>query len=151
MLNKIISPKTIQNKKRVGRGYGSKKGGHTTGRGQKGQKSRSGYSVPRPGFEGGAMPLARRIPKLPGFSRGFKVAKIKSIRLNLELLAEKFEDGADVTIESLKKVGLLKDFSKTVDLKILGKVKLTKKINVKGIKISEGAKASIEKAGGKVE
>jgi large subunit ribosomal protein L15 len=87
MLNTLEKLKT-KSKKRVGRGYGSMKGGHTAGRGQKGQKSRSGYTQPRPGFEGGQMPLSRRLPKFRGFTRGYFQSKSTNHAINAAKIAE---------------------------------------------------------------
>jgi large subunit ribosomal protein L15 len=87
MLNALEKIKT-KSKKRVGRGYGSMRGGHTSGRGQKGQKSRSGYTQPRPGFEGGQMPLSRRLPKYRGFTRGYFQSRSTNHAINAAKLAQ---------------------------------------------------------------
>ena len=128
--------------KRVGRGIGSGTG-KTSGKGHKGQNARSGGGV-RPGFEGGQMPLYRRLPK-----RGFKNIFAKQyVTVNVEAL-EKLEDGTEVTAQVLKDKGII---SKTLDgVKILGRGELTKKLNVKVAKFTESAKEKIEKAGGKAE
>ena len=128
--------------KRVGRGIGSGNG-KTSGKGHKGQKARSGGGV-RPGFEGGQMPLYRRLPK-----RGFTNIFAKQyVTINVEVL-EKFENGAEVTAETLKEAGII---SKTLDgVKILGRGELTKSLNVKVANYSASAKEKIEKAGGKAE
>ena len=128
--------------KRVGRGIGSGTG-KTSGKGHKGQNARSGGGV-RPGFEGGQMPLYRRLPK-----RGFKNIFAKQyVTVNVEAL-EKLEDGTEVTAQVLKDKGII---SKTLDgVKILGRGELTKKLNVKVAKYTESAKEKIEKAGGKAE
>ena len=130
-------------KKRLGRGVGSGLG-KTSGKGHKGQNARSGGGV-RPGFEGGQLPLFRRLPK-----RGFSNAKFKTVYavINLSDL-NKFEDGAIVTPEILKEMGILKNQLNGV--KILGNGKLEKKLTVKAHKFSESAKESIEKMGGKAE
>ncbi len=135
--------KAFKTRKRVGRGPGSGLG-KTSGRGQKGQNARSGGGV-RPGFEGGQLPLFRRLPK-----RGFSNAKFKTVYavINLSDL-NKFEDGAIVTPEILKEMGILKNQLNGV--KILGNGKLEKKLTVKAHKFSESAKESIEKMGGKAE
>ena len=127
---------------RRGRGHGSGNG-KTAGRGQKGQKSRSGGKV-RVGFEGGQMPLYRRLPK-----RGFKNRNSKEIiAINVDVL-NRFEDGAEVTVESLLATSAI---SKAGDgVKILGNGELTKKLTVKVNAVSETAKAKIEAAGGTVE
>ncbi len=128
--------------KRVGRGHGSG-WGKTAGKGHKGQKARSGGSI-RPGFEGGQMPLQRRIPK-----RGFNNIFAKNIiAVNVAAL-EVFEDGAEVTAETLAEKGIVK---KACDgIKILGNGSLTKKLTVKVNAFSESAKQKIEAAGGKAE
>lgn len=135
--------KAFKIRKRVGRGPGSGLG-KTSGRGQKGQNARSGGGV-RPGFEGGQLPLFRRLPK-----RGFSNAKFKTVYavINLSDL-NKFEDGAIVTPEILKEMGILKNQLNGV--KVLGNGKLEKKLTVKAHKFSESAKESIEKMGGKAE
>ena len=129
-------------RKRVGRGIGSGTG-KTSGKGHKGQNARSGGGV-RPGFEGGQMPLYRRLPK-----RGFNNIFAKHyVSINVEEL-NKFEDGAEVTNEALIEKGIIK---KALDgVKILGRGELTKKLNVKVAKYSESAKEKIEKAAGKAE
>ncbi|MBN1331301.1 50S ribosomal protein L15 [Candidatus Dojkabacteria bacterium] len=147
MLEKLNKIKT-KSRKRVGRGYGSGKGGHTVGRGQKGQKSRAGYKKPRPDFEGGSMPLSRRIPKLKGFSRG-EFVKAKKILLGLDDL-QKFE-GDVVSPETLEKSGLISSKSQNLDIKIVANGELKKKLTIKGIDTSKTARAAIEKAGGKIE
>ena len=126
---------------RRGRGHGSGNG-KTAGKGHKGQKARSGGT--RPGFEGGQMPLARRLPK-----RGFNnIFATKYAEVNLSDL-EKFEDGAVVDAEALVAAGVLK---KTLDgVKILGNGALSKKLTVKAAKFSASAKEKIEQAGGKAE
>ncbi len=128
--------------KRVGRGIGSGTG-KTSGKGHKGQNARSGGGV-RPGFEGGQMPLYRRLPK-----RGFTNIFAKQyVTINVEVL-EKFENGQEVTAETLKEAGII---SKTLDgVKILGRGELTKSLNVKVANYTASAKEKIEKAGGKAE
>ena len=126
---------------RRGRGHASGNG-KTAGKGHKGQKARSG--APRPGFEGGQMPLYRRIPK-----RGFTNINSKEIiGINVSAL-EVFENGAEVTVEALMKQGIVKNPKDGV--KILGNGELTKKLNVKVNAFSEGAKQKIEALGGTVE
>lgn len=129
--------------KRIGRGAGSGQG-KTAGKGHKGQKARSGYSR-RPGFEGGQMPLQRRIPK-----RGFNnIFATEYATVNVSALNDRFDDGATVDAESLVACGLVK---KTLDgIKVLGKGEITKALTVKVNAVSESAKAKIEAAGGKVE
>ena len=128
--------------KRLGRGQGSGQG-KTAGKGHKGQNARSGGGVAI-GFEGGQTPLYKRIPK-----RGFTNFTRKEYAIvNIEQL-NKFEDGAIVSIETLKAAGLIK---KSLDgLKVLGNGTLEKKLTVKCSKVSESAKEAIEKAGGSVE
>lgn len=126
---------------RKGRGHGSGNG-KTAGYGHKGQKARSG--APRPGFEGGQMPLYRRIPK-----RGFTNRNtLEIVGINLSAL-ERFEDGAEVSVETLIETGIVKNPKDGV--KILGNGELTKKLNVKANAFSEGAKAKIEALGGTCE
>ena len=126
---------------RRGRGHGSGNG-KTAGKGHKGQKARSG--APRPGFEGGQMPLYRRIPK-----RGFTCRNSKEIvGINLSYL-ERFEDGATVTVESLVEAGIVKNTRDGV--KILGNGELTKKLNVQANAFSASAKEKIEALGGTAE
>ena len=128
--------------KRIGRGHGSG-WGKTAGKGHKGQKARSGGSI-RPGFEGGQMPLQRRIPK-----RGFNnIFAKKIVAINVSAL-EAFEDGAEVTTAALIEKGIV---SEAYDgIKILGNGTLTKKLNVKVAAYSGSAKQKIEAAGGKAE
>jgi large subunit ribosomal protein L15 len=126
---------------RRGRGHGSGNG-KTAGKGHKGQKARSGAT--RPGFEGGQMPLYRRIPK-----RGFTNRNSKEIvGINVDVL-ERFENGTIVTVETLIESGIVKNPRDGV--KILGNGELTKKLTVQVNACSEGAKAKIEAAGGNVE
>jgi large subunit ribosomal protein L15 len=126
---------------RRGRGHGSGNG-KTAGKGHKGQLARSGHK--KPGFEGGQMPLYRRLPK-----RGFKCRSSKDIvAINVDIL-NRFEDGTEVTPEMLLETGTI---SKMGDgIKILGNGDLTKKLNVKVNAVSETAKKKIEEAGGSVE
>ena len=126
---------------RRGRGHGSGNG-KTAGKGHKGQKARSG--APRVGFEGGQMPLYRRLPK-----RGFKNRNRLEIEaINLSAL-EVFDNDAEVTVEALLEKGIIKDAHDGV--KILGNGELTKKLNVKVNAYSASAKAKIEELGGKAE
>jgi large subunit ribosomal protein L15 len=127
-----------KNRMRVGRGIGSGKG-KTAGRGVKGQKARTGVSIK--GFEGGQMPLHRRLPKR-GFTNIFK--KEHGI-VNLSDL-ERFENGAVVDDAALRHAGLIK--GKHDGVKVLGNGKLTKKLTVRAAKFSETAKKQIEAAGG---
>ena len=126
---------------RRGRGHGSGNG-KTAGKGHKGQKARSG--APRPGFEGGQMPLYRRIPK-----RGFKNRNsLEIVTVNVSELS-RFRAGSTVDAEALKKAGLIKDACDGI--KILGYGELSKKLNVKVNAYSASAKEKIEAAGGSAE
>ncbi|MDO4567790.1 MAG: 50S ribosomal protein L15 [Clostridia bacterium] len=129
--------------KRVGRGSGSGLG-KTSGKGHKGQKARSGSK--KNGFEGGQMPLARRIPKR-GFSNA-RFAKVYTV-INISEL-ERFENGTEITAELLKAMGVISKIEKD-GLKVLGRGELTKRLDVKAAKVSETARKAIEAAGGTVE
>ncbi|MCQ2549049.1 MAG: 50S ribosomal protein L15 [Lachnospiraceae bacterium] len=126
---------------RRGRGHGSGNG-KTAGKGHKGQKARSG--APRPGFEGGQMPLYRRIPK-----RGFTNRNSKEIVAINVCELERFENGTEVTVETLLETGVIKNPRDGV--KILGNGELTKKLNVKVNAFSASAKEKIEALGGTAE
>ena len=132
-----------QNASRVGRGMGSGSG-KTAGRGHKGQKARAGRGL-QVGFEGGQMPLQRRLPK-----RGFVNIFGKEFAIvNVAALEERFEEGAVIDIDALKSAGLV---NKTLDgVKVLAHGELTKKFTVKVNAYSDAAKAKIEAAGGKAE
>ena len=137
-LNSISNEGTVKTRKRVGRGIGSGTG-KTAGRGHKGQKSRSGGNI-RMGFEGGQMPLQMRLPKF-GFSsrvnNNFKEVNVKNI------------NGMDiVSLETLKENKLISKSVKKV--KIFGDTPIDSKITVEGIKVTKGARNSIENAGGKI-
>jgi large subunit ribosomal protein L15 len=136
------APGSVKDVKRIGRGHGSGQG-KTAGKGHKGQKARSGGGV-RPGFEGGQMPMTRRIPK-----RGFNnIFATKYSVVNVSDL-DQFVDGTVVDADLLKASGLIK---KTNDgVKILGNGELTKNLTVKAAAFSASAKEKIEKAGGKAE
>ena len=126
---------------RRGRGHASGNG-KTAGKGHKGQKARSGAT--RPGFEGGQMPLYRRIPK-----RGFtNINRKEIVGINVSAL-ERFESGSTVSVETMMESGLIKNPQDGV--KILGNGELTKKLNVKANAFSEGAKSKIEAVGGTCE
>ncbi|HHU54441.1 MAG TPA: 50S ribosomal protein L15 [Mollicutes bacterium] len=141
--NLYPNPGSTKTSKRVGRGPGSGLG-KTSGRGEKGQNARSGGGV-RPGFEGGQTPLFQRIPK-----RGFSNAPFKTVYavINLSDL-NKFEDGAVITPELLKEMGLVKQ--QMDGIKVLGNGILEKKLHVRAHKFSNTALAKIEKLGGKAE
>jgi large subunit ribosomal protein L15 len=136
------APGSTQESFRKGRGAGSGNG-KTSGKGHKGQKARSGGGV-RPGFEGGQMPLQRRIPK-----RGFNnIFASEYVAINIDVL-NRFEDGAVVDAEAISKAGIVKN---TRDgIKILGRGELTKKLTVVAAAFSATAKEKIEAAGGKAE
>ena len=140
-LNNIKAPKgATHKKKRVGRGPGSGLG-KTSGRGHKGQKSRSGYSA-KTGFEGGQMPLHRRLPK-----RGFtNIFKKQWIEISLAKLEASFEAGDEITPEILHKRGLIKKAKH--DLVILGNGDLSKSLNISAHRFTKAAREKIEKAGG---
>jgi large subunit ribosomal protein L15 len=139
------NPGSVRNKKRLGRGHGS--GLHkTSGKGQKGQKARTGHhGIPKPGFEGGQTAMARRIPK-----RGFTNARFRKdiFAVNLGDLAERFDSGT-VDIDALKEKGLVPRRATLV--KVLGDGEFAKKLTVVAHYFSASAKQMVEKAGGKVE
>ncbi len=136
------APGSVKDAKRKGRGHATGNG-KTAGRGHKGQKARSGGGV-RPGFEGGQMPLYRRLPK-----RGFvNIFAKKYVSINVSQL-EKFEDGTEVTPALLKESGVI---SKICDgVVVLGRGELTKKLTVKAARFSESATKKITAVGGKYE
>jgi large subunit ribosomal protein L15 len=144
-LNNLKAPAgATHKKKRVGRGPGSGLG-KTAGRGNKGQKSRSGYSRKR-GFEGGQMPLHRRLPK-----RGFtNIFKREWAEVNLADLADRFEADASVTPEALVASGLVRK-SKQGAVVILGRGELAHALKVSAHRVSDAARQKIEAAGGSVE
>jgi large subunit ribosomal protein L15 len=130
-----------KNRKKVGRGPGSGMG-KTSTRGHKGLKARSGGNV-RPGFEGGQMPIYRRLPK-----RGFyNIFKKNNAVLNVRDL-DRFEDGTAIDIETLKEVGIVK--GRVDGVKILGAGEVTKKFSLKNILVSKSAREKIETAGGSI-
>jgi large subunit ribosomal protein L15 len=132
--------------KRVGRGTGSGKGGHTVGRGSKGQKARSG-NKPWQGFEGGQVPLYKRIPKKAGFSRSYAPL---TVTVNLGKFSV-FDDGQEVTPISLIEKGIIKASSKkSFDVKILSTGSLDKKLTFNGFSYSAKAVELIEKSGSKI-
>jgi large subunit ribosomal protein L15 len=136
------APGSRKKSKRVGRGPGSGMG-KTSTRGHKGLKARSGGSV-RPGFEGGQMPIYRRLPK-----RGFtNIFKAKYAILNIQDL-ERFDDGATIDVEALRQVGLVK--GKVDGAKLLGTGDTQKKFALKNILVSKTAKEKIESVGGSIE
>src|SRR5690348_4072968 len=134
------APGSRKRRQRIGRGTGSGRG-KTSGRGQKGQNARSeGFRL---GFEGGQMPLAQRLPKLPGFKNPFK--KIYAV-VNVSKLS-RFQDGAKVDAEALLRAGLVKAGDK---IKILGAGRMKRRLTVEADAISNSAREAIEKAGGSV-
>ncbi len=140
--NLTNTPGSRERRKRVGRGCGSGMG-KTSTRGHKGQNARKGHKQ-KLGFEGGQMPLVRRLPK-----RGFNNARFnaKALGVNLADLEKKFESGAEITVESLAKAGFTDN--KRPKVKILATGEITKKFTVK-VPCSEAAKAKIEAVGGTV-
>lgn len=131
-------------RKRVGRGPASGTG-KTAGRGLNGQKSRSGGGKGA-GFEGGQTPLARRLPKLPGFRN---INRVEYLPVNVSRIEKYYEDGEVVDGDSLAAKGIIKNPNSLV--KVLGDGEITKAVTVKVDKVSASAKAKIEAAGGKVE
>lgn len=137
------APGSKTTRRRVGRGIGSGLG-KTAGKGHKGQNARSGGGV-RPGFEGGQMPLFRRIPK-----RGFNNRNSKTYtEVTIAMLEERFETGAEVTAETLLELGVIKKVNDGIV--ILGNGELTKKLTVKASRVTKTAEEKIKAAGGKVE
>ena len=136
------APGSVREVKRIGRGHGSGQG-KTAGKGHKGQKARAGRGM-RPGFEGGQMPLQRRVPK-----RGFvNIFATRYAAINVSAL-EAVDNGAVVDLEAMQAAGIVK---KAYDgVKVLGNGSLTKNVTVKAAAFSESAKAKIEAAGGKAE
>ena len=134
---------STKERKRIGRGAGSGQG-KTAGKGHKGQKARAGRGM-RPGFEGGQMPLQRRVPK-----RGFNnIFRTEMAIVNVAALEANYDAGSVVTIDSLIEKGLVK---KVLDgVKVLGYGELSKALTVQANAISESAKQKIEAAGGKIE
>lgn len=131
--------------KRLGRGYGSGVGGHTVGRGVKGQKSRSGHKS-LVAFEGGNVPFYRRMPKYAGFK---SMSLTKTQVININTLSENFKSGDKVTKESLVEKGLIS--KKSNEIKILAEGEIEKKLEIEGLKISSTAKEKVVKAGGTVK
>ena len=129
-------------RKRIGRGVGSGLG-KTSGKGHKGQNARSGGGV-RPGFEGGQMPLFRRIPK-----RGFKNINSKEYTEVTLAMLENLDNGTEVTVDSLLETGIIKKANDGIV--VLGNGELTKKLTVKAARVTKNAEAKIVAAGGKVE
>jgi large subunit ribosomal protein L15 len=138
------NPGATKTKKRLGRGRGSGTG-KTSGKGVKGQKARPGHHGARFAFEGGQMPMPRRIPK-----RGFKNPnRVEAFPINVATLDKLFDSGATVDIEALRAKGLVPKLVETI--KILGEGELTKKLTIKAHRASETAKSKIAAAGGSIE
>ena len=143
-LNELSNPNARTSKKRLGRGIGSGLG-KTSGKGHKGQWARSGGGV-RPGFEGGQMPLTRRIPK-----RGFtNIYKKEFTVINVGKLNELFEAGDVVTAQSIVEKGYISQIA-PYGLKVLGGGEINKALTVQAAQFSDSAKAAIEACGGKAE
>ena len=138
------APGSTKGRKRVGRGHGSGHG-KTSGRGHNGQKSRAGGAKAN-GFEGGQNPLARRLPKLPGFTN---INHVEYVPVNVGRLDALFSDGDVVDADTLVAKGVIKKADALV--KVLGGGELTKKLTVKVDKVSVSAASKIEAAGGRVE
>lgn len=138
------NPGSTRDKKRLGRGRGSGKG-KTSGKGVKGQKASAGHHGARLAFEGGQMPMPRRVPK-----RGFKNPnRIEAFPINVSLLNELFDAGATVDLETLRAKGVVPKLANHI--KILGEGDLSKKLSIKAHGASAMAREKIEKAGGSVE
>ena len=135
---------TTKSKKRLGRGYASGKGGHTTNSGMKGQKSRVGAKIPL-WFEGGQLPITRKFPFIRGKGR------FKSVKSTAEITFEDINkfDFDVISLKTLKANKIIHPSFK--DAKIIKKGKLNKKVTVKGLRVSKGAAEEIEKQGGKIE
>lgn len=130
--------------KRIGRGYGSGKGGHTVGRGQKGQSSRTGGAKGK-GFEGGNRPLFRRLPKFRGFRNPNRV---EYQTINVSDIEKHYENGEKVSLKTLREKGMVR--KATSHVKVLAKGSISKKVTVDaGLKISQAARDAIEKTAGK--
>lgn len=143
--NLVPAPGSHRNRKRLGRGPGSGTG-KTSGKGHKGSKARAGSHGPgggKPGFEGGQMPLIRRVPKR-GFTNPFRV-EYQLVRLG-DLA--KVESGKEITVDTLVEAGLIR--SGKGPAKVLANGVISHAVTIKGIKVSEGAKAKIVEAGGTI-
>ncbi len=138
-LSNLQSIKEHRKSKRLGRGYGSGKGGHTVGRGMKGQKSRKGHKI-AVGFEGGQVPLYKRLPQLGGFKALKKPVAIRLSELN------KFNEGAEVSPEILLKKRIIRSIPR-LGVKIIGGGSLKKKLILKGFSYSKGAFEEAKKSG----
>jgi large subunit ribosomal protein L15 len=144
-LHTLKAPRgATRNRKRIGRGPGSGTG-EQSGKGVKGQKARTGHHGARFGFEGGQMPMQRRLPKV-GFKNPFRV---EYFAVNVGHIEDTFDAGSTVGLEELRAAGLVPRRSERV--KVLGDGEVTKKLTVKAHKFSNSAKEKIEKAGGTVQ
>ena len=135
---------TKRSKKRIGRGYGSGKGGHTVGKGMKGQKSRGSRKLPQ-GFEGGQTPLYKKMPKISHF-KGVKKGDVRAISL---VSLNTFREGSKVTPDKVLEKGIIDEMPKD-GIKILANGELHKKLEIEGFLISKGAREKIEKSGSKI-
>ena len=160
MIHELNIKKEISKAKRIGRGYGSNKGGHTVGKGTKGQRSRTGYKAAGRFFEGGQMPLHRRLPILKGLhsralskpSRMFIRSRENVILIKSSEINNTFKDGAFVNVDSLIEKGLVKTKAHKFNfIKILHDVDVNVKVVLDGIETSSKVRSSIEKAGGEVK
>jgi len=142
--NTIKSNQPRKNRKRIGRGDGSGNGSYS-GRGMKGQKSRSGGGV-RPGFEGGQLPMIKRLPSLRGFTNVFKK---QFNAVNLDRIIEKFPEGGDIETKDLVGARVIRDNG--YPTKILGRGQVTVALSVTANKFTKSAKEKIEAAGGSVK
>ena len=142
--NTIKSNQPRKNRKRVGRGDGSGNGSYS-GRGMKGQKSRSGGGV-RPGFEGGQLPMIKRLPSLRGFTNVFKK---QFNAVNLDRIIEKFPEGGDIETKDLVGARVIRDNGHPT--KILGRGEVTVVLSITANKFTKSAKEKIEAAGGSVK
>ena len=142
--NTIKSNQPRKNRKRVGRGDGSGNGSYS-GRGMKGQKSRSGGGV-RPGFEGGQLPMIKRLPSLRGFTNVFKK---QFNAVNLDRIIEKFPEGGDIETKDLVGARVIRDNGHPT--KILGRGEVTVALSITANKFTKSAKEKIEAAGGSVK
>ena len=142
--NTIKSNQPRKNRKRIGRGDGSGNGSYS-GRGMKGQKSRSGGGV-RPGFEGGQLPMIKRLPSLRGFTNVFKK---QFNAVNLDRIMEKFPEGGDIETKDLVGARVIRDNGRPT--KILGRGEVTVTLSITANKFTKSAKEKIEAAGGSVK
>ncbi|MCS7317076.1 MAG: 50S ribosomal protein L15 [Candidatus Dojkabacteria bacterium] len=159
LLNNLVSPKSTKKSKKLGRGIGSGVGGHTVGRGGKGATARSGFKYPTPGFEGGQMPLSRRLPKLRGeadgltrkhFTKNISKCIVKLSHIEKKMLEAGYTGKIDAN--TLVDFGLFKPkFNKVSILKILYDRDVNVPMYLVGLKVSKKARSAIEKVGGTVE